>query len=98
MQFVLRVALPVLPYREPEIFRSCGELKTVFEKEHIHHVLVVTGEGIIRSGIATHLEGIREDAIPVMAAHTEKEANPLYPVPTVWGRKDFRRLIESIRK
>lgn len=30
-------------------------------------------------------------------AQTEK-ANPLYPVPVVWGRKDFRRLIESIRK
>ena len=89
MQFVLRVALPVLPYREPEIFRSCGELKTVFEKEHIHHVLVVTGEGIIRSGIATHLEGIREDAIPVMAAHTEKEANPLYPVPRLMTRKEL---------
>jgi hypothetical protein len=33
-----------------------------------------------------------------MITWAKKEANPLYPVPTVWGRKDFRRLIESIRK
>ena len=26
-----------------------------------------------------------------------KEANPLYPVPAVWGREDFRRLIASLR-
>lgn len=26
-----------------------------------------------------------------------KEANPLYPVPVVWGREDFRRLIASLR-
>ena len=89
MQFVLRVALPVLPYREPEIFRSCGELKTVFEKEHIHRVLVVTDEGIIRSGIAAQLEGIQEDDIPVMTAHAEKEANPLYPVPRLMPREEL---------
>ena len=30
VQAVLRAALPVLPYREPEIFHNCGELKTRF--------------------------------------------------------------------
>ena len=33
-----------------------------------------------------------------MIAWAKKEANPLYPVPVIWGKKDFRRLIESIRK
>ena len=33
-----------------------------------------------------------------MITWAKKEANPLYPVPVVWARKDFRRLIESIRK
>ena len=35
VQAVLRAALPVLPYREPEIFRSCGELSTVFAEKNI---------------------------------------------------------------
>jgi hypothetical protein len=25
------------------------------------------------------------------------EANPLYPVPVVWGREDFNRLIAGLR-
>ena len=52
VQAVLRAALPVLPYREPEIFRSCAELSVVFSQNHIQRVLIVTDEGIIRSGIA----------------------------------------------
>ena len=34
-QTVFRLALPVLPYREPEIIGSCKELSGVFEKEKI---------------------------------------------------------------
>lgn len=52
VQAVLRAALPELPYREPEIFRSCAELSVVFSQKHIQRVLIVTDEGIIRSGIA----------------------------------------------
>ena len=32
VQAVLRAALPVLPYREPEIFRIYAELSFVFSK------------------------------------------------------------------
>lgn len=52
VQAVLRAALPVLPYREPEIFRSCAELSAVFSQKHIQRVLIVTDAGIVRSGIA----------------------------------------------
>ena len=41
---------------------------------------------------------VRDDDIDQMITWAKKEANPLYPVPVVWARKDFRRLIESIRK
>ena len=63
VQSVLRAALPVLPYREPEIFRSCVELETVFTRENIHSVLVVTDEGIVRSGIAGQLEAALKKAV-----------------------------------
>ena len=52
VQAVLRAALSVLPYREPEIFRSCAELSVVFSQKHIQRVLIVTDAGIVRSGIA----------------------------------------------
>lgn len=40
---------------------------------------------------------IRDEDIDQMITWAKKEANPLYPVPVVWGREDLRRVIESIR-
>lgn len=42
-----------------------------------------------RMNIPAHLEGIREEDIPVMAAHAEREANPLYPVPRLMTREEL---------
>lgn len=77
VQFVLRAALPVLPYREPEIFRSCGELNA-------------------RMNIPSHLEGIGEADISVMAAHAEKEANPLYPVPRLMTKEELEGFYRQV--
>ena len=41
---------------------------------------------------------IKSEDIPTLAKYASKEANPLYPVPVVWGEKDFRRLIKAMRK
>ena len=45
-QAAFRMALPVLPYREPEIINSCSEIGKVLEKEKATSVLVVTDKGI----------------------------------------------------
>lgn len=45
-QIGFRAVLPVLPYREPEIIRSCADLGPVLEKEHARTVLVVTDRGL----------------------------------------------------
>ena len=31
------------------------------------------------------LDGIRNEDIPKLARYADKEANPLYPVPVLWG-------------
>ena len=41
-QGAFRLALPFLPYREPQIIRSCGELDAIFQKETVTSILVVT--------------------------------------------------------
>ena len=46
-QIGFRAVLPVLPYREPEIIRSCADLVPVLEKEHARTILVVTDRGIV---------------------------------------------------
>ena len=51
-----------------------------------------------KMGLPDGFDVIKDEDIDQMITWAKKEANPLYPVPVVWGRKDFRRLIESIRK
>ena len=57
-QKAFRLALPVLPYREPEIVSSCGELGAVFKKEKVKSVLIVTDKGIVNNGLVEPLEEV----------------------------------------
>lgn len=76
VQAVLRAALPVLPYREPEVFHNCGELSTVFQKEKIRRVLIVTDAGIVRSGIAAQLEAVLDEDDISYAVYDQTRPNP----------------------
>ena len=51
-----------------------------------------------KMGLPNGFDVIRDEDIDQMITWAKKEANPLYPVPYVWSRKDFRRVIEAIRK
>ena len=51
-----------------------------------------------KMGIPDAFDMILDKDIGQMVAWAKKEANPLYPVPVVWGEADFRRFIQSIRK
>lgn len=76
VQAVLRAALPVLPYREPQVFHSCGELSTVFQKENIRRVLIVTDVGIVCSGIAAQLEAVLDEDDISYAVYDQTRPNP----------------------
>lgn len=76
VQAVLRAALPVLPYRKPQVFHSCGELSTVFQKENIRRVLIVTDAGIVRSGIAAQLEAVLDEDDISYAVYDQTRPNP----------------------
>lgn len=47
--------------------------------------------------IPAGLDVIREDDIPQIIEWAMKEANPLYPVPVIWGKRDFERLLHTIQ-
>jgi len=40
-------------------------------------------------GIPASIQGIREEDIPTLAAYADREANPLYPVPVLWGPEEL---------
>ena len=50
-QAAFRMALPVLPYREPEIIGSCADIGMVVQKENIRSVLIVTDKGVVNIGL-----------------------------------------------
>ena len=68
-QTAFRMALPVLPYREPEIIRSCAEIGKVAKKEKISSVLIVTDKGIVNNGLVD----------PIVAALQTIMSFPLIP-------------------
>ena len=40
---------------------------------------------------------IKDEDIPQIIKWADKEANPLYPVPVIWGEEDFKRLLQTLR-
>ena len=50
-----------------------------------------------KMGLPDKLDMIQDKDIAQMIAWARKEANPLYPVPVVWGEQDFREIIENVR-
>lgn len=55
-----RIAIPFLPYREPETIKSCTQLGTVFEKKKISSVLIVTDVGIVSNGLLAPIKSVLE--------------------------------------
>ena len=55
-QAVFKMALPVLPYREPEIIKDMESLPAVIQKKRCHRVLIVTDKGIRGQGLLKPLE------------------------------------------
>lgn len=49
-----------------------------------------------RLGIPTGFTCIRETDLPQMAAWAAKEANPTYPVPVIYDRARFIRVIRQV--
>lgn len=47
-----------------------------------------------RMELPDHLPEIRDEDLPQMIARAHREANPLYPVPKVFTKKDFEQVIK----
>ncbi|MBQ1281417.1 MAG: iron-containing alcohol dehydrogenase [Oscillospiraceae bacterium] len=50
-----------------------------------------------KMGLPNRFDVIKDEDIEQMITWARKEANPLYPVPVIWSRDDFRTLIAKIR-
>jgi len=87
-QAAFRMALPVLPYREPEIINSCTEIGKVLKKENATSVLVVTDKGIVNNGLLKPIEdelntsnipyAVYDDTLPNPTVKNVEDALKLY--------------------
>ena len=50
-----------------------------------------------KMGIPDRPDMIREEDVDQIVEWAEKEGNPLYPVPVIWSRKEFREFLLSVR-
>jgi len=50
-----------------------------------------------KMGLPNSFDMIQDRDLDRMVTWAKKEANPLYPVPVVWSKKDLREFIQSIR-
>lgn len=55
-QFIFRILLPFLPYREPKILNSINEISSLLKSKNIKSVLLVTDNGIRSMGLTKGLE------------------------------------------
>ena len=55
-QIVMRVFMPMLPYREPKLLNNEEEIISVLKEEEITNVMLVTGKVVRSNGSTSSLE------------------------------------------
>ncbi len=76
----------------------CAELGTRAEsdKELAEKMIRAIYDLNEQLGIPKKLEGIKEEDIDSLAAYADKEANPLYPVPVLWDKKQLKEIYRKV--
>ena len=75
-QAAFRMALPILPYREPEIIGSCGDIEKVVEKEKIQAVLIVTDKGVVNLGLVKPVTDALDAGNVPYCVYADTQPNP----------------------
>lgn len=89
-QALFKFAIPVLPYREPEILSSCEKLGEVIGKEKIDSILIVTDKGIVKNGLVGPVErSLQSIGVPYVIYDN------IQPNPTVHNVEEGLELYKS---
>ena len=75
-QMAFRLALPVLPYREPKIIPSCGELGELLKNKKATSVLIVTDAGIVKNGLVAPVEDALKESNINYTVYDKTQPNP----------------------
>ncbi len=75
-QFCFRVALPFLPYREPQILNGMTEIAAELKKQKLNRVLIVTDKGISSLGLLDGLKAALKKQDIFYVIYDETVPNP----------------------
>lgn len=75
-QLGLKIALPFLPYRKPDIVGSVKALPDILQKRKCSHVLLITDAGIMKLGLTNPLEKALAQADISCSVYDRTSANP----------------------
>lgn len=76
VQLVFRLAMPLLPYREPERLKSIQDLPPLLERLSIHSVLMVTDRPLREAGATAPLEALLRRSGIRCAVYDGTRTNP----------------------
>lgn len=93
---VMRAYGPAVYSRLAELARVCG-IPGDNDRELAEGFIRWIEDTNEKMGLPKGFAMIREEDIQQMVTWAKKEANPLYPVPVVWGRQQLEQVIRSIR-
>ncbi len=97
LPFVLRMYGSRVHKRLAELADVCGfagDTPAQKAEAFIRWIEQMNRDMVLPSGFAM----IRDGDIPQMAAWAQREANPIYPVPQVWGDAEFTALFHAVRQ
>lgn len=72
----MRIALPVLPYRNPKLLKGIGSIPSLLKRKKIHSILLVVDGGVHRLGLTDELEALLQKAEIAAAVHEQNHPNP----------------------
>lgn len=75
-QTAFRLAIPILPYREPDLHYSIDEMSGIIHSRGFRKVLIVTDKGLVKAGISGMLEEKLQSAGITYAVYDETVPNP----------------------
>ena len=75
-QTVFKLALPILPYREPKILKTDKEIINVLKQNNIGNVMLVTDKGISNLGLTSSLEKELKESKIKVTVYSDTVANP----------------------
>ncbi len=75
-QVGFRIALPLLPYREPELIDGFAGVPAVLKKHDVNRVMLVTDEGVYGLGLTQPLEKELREAGIFVSLYKDTVANP----------------------